>query len=56
MARKLGFHQDFFSMKPLPQDDLSLWVRGKECEADHSSISNVEVKMLGVKPPHCIPA
>jgi hypothetical protein len=54
MARKLRFHQDFSSMKPLPQDDLSLRVNAQEYEADHSSKSNIEVKMRGIKPPHCV--
>lgn len=54
-AGNLAFHQDFFSMKPLPQENLSLGVMREEHEAGHSSPSNIEVKMHGVKPPHCIP-
>jgi len=43
-------------MKLLPQENLFLRVKRQECEVDHLSTSNIEVKMHGVKPPHCIPA
>lgn len=33
-------------MKPLPQENLFLWVKRQEREIDHLSTSNIEVKNL----------
>jgi hypothetical protein len=41
-------------MKPLPQENLFLWVKQQEHEIDHLSTSNIKVKMRGVKTPNCV--